>query len=137
VVEADEREQGLRAILNFGHTFAHAVETLTEYRRYRHGEVVAMGMAAACRLGGRVAGFNGQSAERLESLLAALGLPTRLPRRAAEDYLRVMYSDKKVRSGRLRFVVPTRIGRVEVRGDVAEEDVIRTLEESFGARENG
>jgi 3-dehydroquinate synthetase len=131
VVMEDEVEHGMRAILNFGHTFAHAVETLTNYKKYRHGEAVAMGMMAACRLGCRVQDFPITSADRLESLLRALGLPVWLPRFPTEDYLRTMLSDKKVRSGKLRFVVPVSIGEVIVRDDLDESAVAETLEASF------
>lgn len=127
VVAEDEEELGLRAILNFGHTFAHAVEKLARYGEIRHGEAVAMGMAAACRLGERVARFGAASTQRLTELLAALGLPVRLPRFGAEEYLEVMRSDKKVRSGRLRFVVPLEIGRVELRDDIEESLVAEVL----------
>jgi 3-dehydroquinate synthase len=133
VVGQDETEQGLRAILNFGHTFAHAAEALTGYGEIRHGEAVAAGMVAACRLGEAVGGLAKQPRERLEGLLESFGLPTRLPRRPAEDYLRVMQSDKKVHSGRLRFVVPTEIGRVELRDDIDEATVREVLEASFAS----
>jgi 3-dehydroquinate synthase len=133
VVGQDETEQGLRAILNFGHTFAHAAEALTGYGEIRHGEAVAAGMVAACRLGEAVHGMETRVRERLTALLDRMGLPTRLPRRAVEDYLRVMQSDKKVRSGRLRFVVPTEIGRVELRDDIDEATVQGVLEASFAS----
>lgn len=131
VVTQDETEQGLRAILNFGHTFAHAAEALTEYGGIRHGEAVAAGMVAACRLGEAVAGFAPEDTRRLEKLLERLGLPTRLPAKPLGDYLRKMYSDKKVRAGRLRFVVPTKIGHVELRDDIEEATVREVLEASF------
>lgn len=133
VVAQDETEQGLRAILNFGHTFAHAAEALAHFGGLRHGEAVAAGMVAACRLGEKVAGFRPAWTERLERLLGRLGLPVTLPRHPAADYLRVMTSDKKVRAGRLRFVVPTEIGRVEVRDDIDEATVRGVLETSFAS----
>lgn len=133
VVAQDETEQGLRAILNFGHTFAHAAEALTGYGEIRHGEAVAAGMVAACRLGEACGGFSPAHTERLRSLLMRLGLPTELPRRDCAEYIRTMYSDKKVRSGRLRFVVPVELGRVEVRDDIAEATVREVLETSFAS----
>jgi 3-dehydroquinate synthase len=133
VVAQDETEQGLRAILNFGHTFAHAAEALAHYGGLRHGEAVAAGMVAACRLGEKVSGFRPEQTHRLEHLLGRLGLPVVLPRHPIEDYLRVMVSDKKVRGGRLRFVIPTEIGRVEVRDDIAEATVREVLETSFAS----
>ena len=90
-----------------------------------------MGMMAACRLGQRVREFPANSADRVESLLRAFGLPVWLPRFPVEDYLRVMQSDKKVQSGRMRFVVPVAIGEVIVRNDIEESDLIAVLEASF------
>lgn len=133
VVSQDETEQGLRAILNFGHTFAHAAEALTDYSEIRHGEAVAAGMVAACRLGEKVAGFPVADTARLIRLLERLGLPTALPAKGAGAYLEKMYSDKKVRSGRLRFVVPAEIGHVEVRDDIDEATVLETLGVSFAS----
>lgn len=134
VVGKDETEQGLRAILNFGHTFAHAAEALSEYGGLRHGEAVAAGMVAACRLGEAVTEFSAEDTQRLEALLKRLELPTALPEHPVEDYLRVMRSDKKARGGRLRFIVPTRIGRVELRDDIDEAVVRETLRASFATK---
>ena len=131
VVAEDEEEHGRRAILNFGHTFAHAVENLTGYRKVRHGEAVAMGMVAACRLGSMIGPFPPEQTDRLQALLQSLGLATSLPRMEPERYLEAMRSDKKIRSGRLRFVTPVEIGRVEVRDDIGESIVIDALEASF------
>lgn len=131
VVRQDETEKGLRAILNFGHTFAHAVENLTGYDAVRHGEAVGMGMVAACRLGEAVAHFPAESTGRVCDMVAAYGLPTELPRLPVEDYLRVMQSDKKVHSGQLRFIVPTRIGHVELRDDIEQNIIIDVLNASF------
>jgi 3-dehydroquinate synthase len=131
VVSADETESGLRAILNFGHTFAHAVETLSDYSGIRHGEAVAMGMVAAGGLGNQLGTFPAESIDRLRAVLETIGLPVRLRRFPVKDYLNMMKSDKKARSGRLRFVVPVRIGEVALRGDIEESAVIRALESSF------
>lgn len=134
VVAQDETEQGLRAILNFGHTFAHAAEALTSYGAVRHGEAVAAGMMAACRLGEKVSGFQAGDSKRLEDLLHRLGLPTKLPARTADEYIQKMYSDKKARAGKLRFVIPTRIGHVELRDDIDEAVLRETLEASFESK---
>ncbi len=120
VVAQDETETGLRAILNFGHTFAHAVETLQGYQGLRHGEAVAGGMVAACRLGEIVGGLSPEVTERLRSLLARLRLPASLPAFPPELYFEAMRADKKARDGRLRFVVPSGIGEVALREGVAE-----------------
>ncbi|MBI3737387.1 3-dehydroquinate synthase [Candidatus Sumerlaeota bacterium] len=131
IVAEDEVENGVRAILNFGHTFAHAVETLTEYKKFRHGEAVSVGMMAACRLGEIAADFPVRNSDRLEMLLKTMGLPVRLPKFPVEDYLRVMRSDKKVRGGQMRFILPVNIGTVAVADNVEESQVIRALEVSF------
>jgi 3-dehydroquinate synthase len=114
VVARDEREAGLRMVLNLGHTFGHAIEAATRYRRYLHGEAVAIGLCAAGVLSGDRA-LEG----RVRALVTGLGLPDRAkgldPRK-----LRVLAgSDKKVRAGRIRYVVPVRIGLARVGGMVS------------------
>ena len=131
VVEEDEEEHGRRAILNFGHTFAHAAEALSNYGSIRHGEAVAAGMMAACKLGEIAEHFPAESTARLARVLETLGLPAALPRFEPGEYLRAMGSDKKVRGGRMRFVVPKRIGEVALRDDIDEGAVIRALSETI------
>jgi len=123
VVAADERESHLRAILNFGHTFGHAVESHLEYR-WRHGECVAVGMMAACRLGQRRGTISVDEVRRIELLLARLGLPTHLPSGIhTDDLLGWMRRDKKVKAGRIQFVLPRGIGEVCIVDDVTEADL--------------
>ncbi len=128
VVQSDETEQGLRAILNFGHTVGHAVEALTEYKTYRHGEAVSIGMVLAARLAANIGMLEYTAAVRTEKLLAKAGLPVELPsfldRERIIDLLR---RDKKVISGSLTFVLPTGIGRVEIIRDVAVKDIAGAL----------
>lgn len=129
VVAEDERETtGRRAILNFGHTFAHALETVTEYGEFLHGEAVAIGMIQASRLAERMKRVDGAFTQRLTKLLQAFSLPTRPPDGLdADELLRVMQSDKKTEAGQLRFVLPTRMGHVELVGGVPEVDVRAVL----------
>jgi 3-dehydroquinate synthase len=139
VVEQDEREEtGLRAVLNFGHTFAHAFETVGGYGTWRHGEAVAAGMVCASRLA-EVRGLVGADfTDRLGRLLARFGLPTRPERWPGAELLAVMRSDKKAVAGQMRFVLPTRLGSVALFDDVPEGDVRRVLEEaSNGPRTGG
>ncbi|HVS74965.1 MAG TPA: 3-dehydroquinate synthase [Candidatus Acidoferrales bacterium] len=111
VVSKDEREAGLREILNFGHTFAHALETLTGYKKFRHGEAVAWGMVAAAMLG-REAGITPlEDAARIVALVRRLGPLPRWPRVRAQSFFRAMRADKKARAGNLRFVLSPRLGR--------------------------
>jgi len=127
IVRRDERESGLRAMLNFGHTVGHALETLTGYRTLRHGEAVAIGMVAASRLAEALGLSPEGQAQRLERLLMTLSLPVRIPRVAADDILRVMQSDKKAVGGAPRFVLPRAIGSVEIGAEVRSEEIARVL----------
>ncbi|MBC8868811.1 MAG: 3-dehydroquinate synthase [Planctomycetes bacterium] len=124
VVENDEREvTGLRAVLNYGHTFAHAIEAETGYGHYLHGEAVSIGMLCASRLAERLGRVDSELTRRQHELLAALGLPVDVPDMDREVLLDAMQRDKKVAHGRLRFVLPTRMGHVELVSDVPEGDV--------------
>lgn len=130
VVSQDEREEtGLRAVLNYGHTFCHAFETLTNYSTLLHGEAVSIGMMCAARLAARMKRIEQAMVDRQRALLTALGLPIATPDLDAQDILRVMGRDKKVEHGKLRFVLPTRMGHVELVGDVDPTDVVAALAE--------
>jgi 3-dehydroquinate synthase len=130
VVERDEREEtGLRMVLNYGHTFAHAFETVGGYGAWLHGEAVAVGMVCASRLAERQGLIPPALTERQERLLRQFGLPTRPGPWPADDLLRAMGTDKKARAGRLRFVLPRRLGEVACFEDIAETEVRRVLEE--------
>ena len=115
VVRQDEREEtGLRAVLNYGHTFAHAFETLTGYGTLLHGEAVAIGMECAARLAQRLGRVDAGFTARQHELLVALGLPVEVPKLDHEKILSTMLLDKKTEHGRLRLVLPTRMGHVEL-----------------------
>jgi len=130
VVSQDEREEtGLRAVLNYGHTFCHAFETLTNYATLLHGEAVSIGMMCAARLAARMGRIDQAMVDRQRSLLVALGLPIQTPELDPQEILRVMGRDKKVEHGKLRFVLPSRMGHVELVGDVNPEDVLAALVE--------
>jgi 3-dehydroquinate synthase len=127
VVQKDEREGGLRAILNYGHTVGHAIEAVGDFHRWHHGEAVALGMEAAAFIAMRLGLASVETLAAQNRLLKACGLPTRaagLPRR---DILRAMRHDKKVKNGRLRFVLPERIGRVRHGVEVEDEVVEAAL----------
>jgi 3-dehydroquinate synthase len=131
VVEQDEREEtGLRAVLNYGHTFAHAFETVGGYGAWLHGEAVSAGMACASRLAERRGLIAADVTARQVRLLQRFGLPVAPKRWPAEELMRVMRSDKKNVAGRLRLVLPRRLGEVGLFDDVPEEDVRRVLEEA-------
>jgi 3-dehydroquinate synthase len=112
VVSADERESGLRKILNYGHTLGHAVETLTGYERYKHGEAVAIGMMAAARLSHAMGLLASDAVERQRQLLMRLGLPTEWPDFTPDQLINVMALDKKVSEGEIVFILPEKIGVV-------------------------
>ncbi len=116
VVSADEREvTGLRATLNFGHTVGHAVETLTDYRRFLHGEAVAIGMVAAARVSQALGLCDGRAVARIRDVAARAGLPTELPADLAPPALAgAMRGDKKSHRGTIRFVALEEIGRVRL-----------------------
>ena len=135
MVAADERETagGPRALLNFGHTFGHALEAMAGYDgTLLHGEGVAAGMVLAARLSARIGPCTGQDAERLAAHLAAVGLPTELdqvdPGRGwrADHLIGHMTKDKKARDGRIVFVLLDRLGRAVVRDDV-DRATVRAL----------
>lgn len=129
VVSKDEREQtGLRAVLNFGHTVGHAIEAVAGYGgAYRHGEAVAVGMVAEARLAERLGWIEDSTTERLEALLQALGLPMAAPELDTKALCQAMTRDKKNRGGRVRFVLPRGIGRVELTDAPTEADLVAVL----------
>lgn len=130
IVEKDETEQGIRAILNFGHTVGHALETLTGYKAYRHGEAVSVGMVFASRLAGKIGMLENSDQKRIEQILVRAGLPVKIPGEISiPDIISCFYSDKKVLSGQITFVLPERIGRVRVVRDLPEREIIDTLQE--------
>jgi 3-dehydroquinate synthase len=112
VVESDETEGGYRAILNFGHTIGHAIETLTEYRRLLHGEAVGIGMICAARLSRAVASLSRADVDRLERLLHAFGVPTQVPADLRRDQIALaIEADKKASGGKIQFVCLESIGK--------------------------
>ncbi|MFN5222331.1 MAG: 3-dehydroquinate synthase [Cyanobacteriota bacterium] len=128
VVAADEREGGLRAILNYGHTLGHVVETLCGYGTYLHGEAVGMGMLAAGELSLLMGLWSQAEQDRQRALVAAAGLPDQLPALDPDAVLACLQGDKKVRNGRVRFVLPTAIGNVLISDDVTPDQIRQVLE---------
>jgi 3-dehydroquinate synthase len=129
VVEKDEREEtGLRSILNYGHTFGHAFEAGTNYEELLHGEGVAIGMMCAARLAERLGRVDKAFVARQEKLLEAFKMSLDVPEVEHDEMIELMYRDKKVERGKLRFVLPTRMGHVELVNDVGTEDVLAALD---------
>ena len=128
VVSKDEREtRDIRIRLNFGHTLGHAIESATGYRRWTHGEAIAVGMAAASEMAVKIKAWPQKSHERLVRLIQAAGLPIRAPGVPVKAVLEAMRFDKKFTRGRPRWVLPTRIGKVAVREDVPASLVEQTV----------
>jgi 3-dehydroquinate synthase len=123
VVMNDPYENGERAHLNFGHTFGHAIETISNYE-YAHGEAIALGMVAACRTAVAMKMLTKVATDRIVKLLSATGLPTGKMKLDVNAIYDAMFSDKKVKAGKLRLVLPDRIGHVVIRDDVPA-DVVR------------
>jgi len=133
VVSKDEREAGLRRILNYGHTLGHAIETVTGYRRFHHGEAIAIGMEFSARLAVRMGICDQGLVERQSRLLKQFGLPTKLPARLDQRrLLATMALDKKVKGGQLHFVLPERLGSVTVKP--VEQALVRMALREFSSR---
>jgi 3-dehydroquinate synthase len=128
VVGRDERDGGLRNILNYGHTFGHALESLTHYTTWLHGEAVAVGMEVAARIAVARGLLGHEALARQHQLLCAFGLPTRVAGLDAATFLRAMQRDKKVRNGRMRWVLPTQIGYATIFDDIPVKMVQEAVE---------
>jgi 3-dehydroquinate synthase len=127
VVSRDERESGLREILNFGHTFGHALETVTNYHTYQHGEAVAWGMMAAALLGHEIGLTPADEVSRIVSLVRRMGPLPPWPNVSPKKLIAAMYSDKKARAGKLRFVLAPKIGKAESHENVPMGTLERVL----------
>ena len=127
MVAEDERETGLRAILNFGHTFGHAFEAGVGYGQWLHGEAVSAGMVMAAELSVRAGLLARADAARVRALLQRAGLPVVGPALPPERIIELMQVDKKAAGGRLRFVLLRQVGSAVVRGDIEERLVRDTI----------
>ncbi|MGQ9571232.1 MAG: 3-dehydroquinate synthase [Thermodesulfovibrionales bacterium] len=130
IVSKDERESSLRSVLNYGHTIGHAIETATGYRKYLHGEAVAIGMCLEAELSKRFKFIGSDKVRRIKSLVESYGLPSEMP--ADIDIKHILSSmelDKKAVSGELRFILPERIGKVRIHKGISERiigEILRT-----------
>jgi 3-dehydroquinate synthase len=128
IVAADEHEGGIRAWLNLGHTFGHAIETFSGYGHWLHGEAVAAGMVMAADLSARLGWISREDAARAKALIKRAGLPVAPPAQmTADDFMRLMSVDKKVQDGRIRFVLLRRIGEAVVTADASPTLLAQTL----------
>jgi 3-dehydroquinate synthase len=120
IVAQDEREAGVRALLNFGHTFGHAIEAAMGYGTWLHGEAVAAGMVLAARLSARLGYLDRTDVQRITALLERAKLPTEAPEISVDRFIELMAVDKKVDSGKINFVLLRRPGDAFVTGDVPD-----------------
>jgi 3-dehydroquinate synthase len=127
VVSRDEKESGLRETLNFGHTFGHALESATHYKRFQHGEAVAWGMMCAALLGHEAIDTPADTVSRIVALTRRMGPLPEWPQIQPQRLLEFMRSDKKARAGKLRFVLTQRIGRAGSYDGIPEEVVLCIL----------
>jgi 3-dehydroquinate synthase len=131
IVGEDEREQGRRAILNFGHTFGHAIEAATDFERYLHGEAVALGMVMAADLSRELGLIDAAAKERIDRLLERAGLPTEPPKVGTARALELMRMDKKVLAGKMRLVLLERLGSAIIVSKYPQRALETTMREHF------
>ena len=122
-MQGDERDGGLRNILNYGHTFGHALEAVTAYGTWLHGEAVSLGMEVAGRIAVAYGLLAQEELQRQRTLLQALGLPVTCPGENSEAILVAMHRDKKVRAGHMRWILPVSLGQAQLYSDIPLEIV--------------
>ncbi|WP_288262841.1 3-dehydroquinate synthase [uncultured Prochlorococcus sp.] len=120
IVSQDEHEKGIRAILNYGHSFGHVIENLCGYGKYLHGEAISIGMNIAGKIAIEKGLWSQEELEKQKHLLESYDLPTEIPKINKEDVLTILMGDKKVRDGKMRFVLPKGIGEVDIYDDVED-----------------
>jgi len=132
VVAADEKESGIRAILNFGHTFGHAIESGLGYGEWLHGEAVGCGMVMAADLSSRLGYLNAEEVSRIKKLIAAMGLPDSAPKLGNDRFFDLMRIDKKSEDGEIRYITLEKIGKAKIEAvdDAIVEQVLTTNQAS-------
>ncbi|SVD17454.1 uncharacterized protein METZ01_LOCUS370308, partial [marine metagenome] len=123
----DEKEQSIRAILNFGHTFGHAIENQTGYSQWSHGQAIAAGMVLASRLSAKMSLISENDVEMVKSILSKAGLPVEPPRISVNNFIDSMKTDKKVKDREIRLVLLKEIGNAFLTADYSEQDLEETL----------
>ena len=121
----DEQENNIRAILNYGHSFGHVIENLCGYGEYLHGEAIAIGMKIAGEIAYEKGLWNIQELKKQINLLIKYGLPVKIPKLKKAEILRILMGDKKVKDGKMRFVLPTTIGHVAIYNDIKNTDFLK------------
>ncbi len=129
VVSQDEKENGIRAALNYGHTFGHVIENETNYDTYLHGEAVGIGMVMANNLAVRIGYMSEDEAQRVKQLLEKYDIPTTYSIKDVEDFYEHFFLDKKSLDNKIKFIVPKSIGDCEITSAISKQDVIATLKD--------
>ena len=129
VVNQDEKERGVRSVLNYGHTFGHVIENLTNYKTYLHGEAVAIGMVMANRLSVKLGLLSEEEAKEIEDVLKANNLPTSFKIENAEDFYNHFFLDKKTQNSSIKFIIPEKIGKYKIVKDIDKKIVLEVLRE--------
>lgn len=138
IVEQDEREEkGTRTILNFGHTIGHAIEAAADFKRYNHGEAIALGMLLACDLSRRLNLIGNTTPQRIENLIKKAGLPTKIEKVPVKNIIRAYYHDKKFIGTKNRFVLIKGIGKTEIVENIPLKTIKDVLEKRMSYREHG
>ena len=125
IVSMDEQEKGIRAILNYGHSFGHVIENLCGYGEFLHGEAISIGMKIAGDIASERGLWNEEESLRQNNLLLSYGLPISIPKIEKSKILKILMGDKKVKDGKMRFVLPTRIGNVGIFDDINDSDFLK------------
>jgi 3-dehydroquinate synthase len=127
VVNQDEKEKGIRSVLNYGHTFGHVIENLTNYKTYLHGEAVAIGMVMANELSRELGYLSKQEAEEIKELLKKHNLPTSFKIKDINDFYNHFFLDKKTLDNNIKFIIPEKIGKYKIVKNVDKEKVLNVL----------
>jgi len=127
IVAQDETEQSIRAILNFGHTFGHAIENQTGYGQWGHGQAVAVGMVLAARLSAKMSLISEEDLETIKNILSKAGLPVEPPKINVNDFVDNMKADKKVKERKIQLVLLKKIGEAFLTSEYSEEDLLEVL----------
>jgi len=128
VVNQDEKEKGIRSVLNYGHTFGHVIENLTNYKTYLHGEAVAIGMVMANELSKELGLLSEKEANRIKALLQKHNLPTTYEIKDVEEFYEHFFADKKTLDNKIKFIIPEKIGKFKIVENIYKEKIIKVLE---------
>ena len=125
IVSEDEQENGVRAILNYGHSFGHVIENLCGYGEYLHGEAISIGMKIAGDISTEKGLWPKENSIRQNNLIKSYGLPSQTPKIKKNDVLKILMGDKKVRNGKMRFILPKDIGEVDIYNDIEDSQFLK------------